>query len=84
MSSSDLIRWGAASFALGGVVWIVLNLVTLGDDSTAAPGSFPLSLYILALLLSAVGIAGFHALQKGIMGASAGRASTRYSPRPRS
>ncbi len=68
MSSSDIIKWGAANFALGGVVWIVLNLVTLGDDLTAVPGPFPLSLYILALLLTAVGIAGFHALQKGSYG----------------
>jgi len=49
---------------LGGVVWIIFNLVTLGLSPEATPGPFPLVLYIVAVLLSVLGVVGLHALQK--------------------
>ena len=67
MSSSDLIRWGGLAAMLTGVAFIVLMLIPEGS-----PGSFSYVLgsivFIVALLLLLVGLAGFHALQKGNYG----------------
>ena len=64
MSSSDLIRWGGLAAMLAGVAFIVLMLIPEGP-----PGSFLLYVlnslvFIVAVLLLLVGLAGFHALQK--------------------
>jgi len=67
MSSSDLIRWGGLAGMLAGVAFIVLMLIPEGP-----PGSFLYTLnslvFIVAVLLVLVGLAGFHALQKGNYG----------------
>jgi hypothetical protein len=72
MSSSDLIRWGGLAGMLAGAAFIVLMLIPEGP-----PGSFLYTLnglvFIVAVLLVLVGLAGFHALQKGNYG-SIGRA----------
>ena len=75
MSSSDLIRWGGLAAILSGVVFIVLGLLGLVLPEPS-PGSFldtvfgPLFSvgFLVALLLLLVGLAGFHALQKGNYG----------------
>jgi hypothetical protein len=63
MSSSDLIRWGGLAGMLAGAAFIVLMLIPEGP-----PGSFLYTLnslvFIVAVLLVLVGLAGFHALQK--------------------
>jgi hypothetical protein len=59
-----LVRWGAIGFVLGGIAWTVLNLVTLTQNPVTGPSAFSLVLYIVALLLSVVGVVGLHALQK--------------------
>ncbi|MBA3474687.1 MAG: hypothetical protein H0T57_15950 [Rubrobacter sp.] len=67
MSSSDLIRWGGLAAMLSGVAFIVLMVIP-----EPPPGSFFYVLgslvFIAALLLLLVGLAGFHALQKGNYG----------------
>jgi len=67
MSSSDLIRWGGLAGMLAGAAFIVLMLIPEGS-----PGSFLYILnglvFIAAVLLVLVGLAGFHALQKGNYG----------------
>ncbi len=67
MSSSDLIRWGGLAGMLAGVAFIVLMMIP-----EPPPGSFFYVLgslvFIAALLLLLVGLAGFHALQKGNYG----------------
>lgn len=68
MSSSELVRWGGIGFMLGGVVWIIFNLLTLDLSPEATPGHFPLVLYIVAVVLSVVGVVGLHALQKNNYG----------------
>jgi hypothetical protein len=67
MSSSDLIRWGGLAALVSGVAWIVYGLL---DLIVANPEEIsPLDiLLIVALLLLAVGLAGFHTLQKGNYG----------------
>lgn len=67
MSSSDLIRWGGLAAMVAGVVFIVLMLIPEGP-----PGSLLYTLnrlvFIVAVLLMLVGLAGFHVLQKGNYG----------------
>jgi hypothetical protein len=67
MSSSDRIRWGGLAGMLAGAAFIVLMLIPEGP-----PGSFLYTLnslvFIVAVLLVVVGLAGFHALQKGHYG----------------
>ena len=56
MPSSDLIRWGGVSAILAGVAFIVRSLLPpmgVGD-----------AFHFVALFLLAVGVVGFHALQK--------------------
>ena len=56
MPSSDLIRWGGVAAMLAGVVFIVRSLLPpmgIGD-----------AFHFVALFLLAVGVVGFHALQK--------------------
>src|SRR5215213_6183767 len=67
MSASELIRWGWLAGMLAGAAFIVLMLIPEGP-----PGSFLYILnslvFIVAVLLMLVGLAGFHALQKGNYG----------------
>jgi hypothetical protein len=63
MSSSDRVRWGGVAGMLAGAAFIVLMLIPEGS-----PGSFLYVLnslvFIVAVYLMLVGLAGFHALQK--------------------
>ncbi len=68
MATSGIIRRGAVAFMIGGVVWIVFNLITLSLGPEAFTYPSLSALYILVLLLSAGGLVGFHALQKGSYG----------------
>ncbi len=68
MSSSDLIRWGAIGFMLGGVVWVVVGILDASRDPFTFPGPVAFLLLIVALLLSALGLVGLHALQEGSYG----------------
>ena len=63
MSSSNLVRWGAIGFALGGLAWIVLNLFTLSQNP-APDNPLAVWLYIVAIVLSFLGVVGLHSLQK--------------------
>jgi hypothetical protein len=68
MRSSGLVRWGAISLMLGGAVWIVLGLSALFVYLQAIPGREDVVLFAVALLLTAVGLLGLHALQEGSYG----------------
>ena len=63
MSSSNLIRLGGLAAMLAGVVFLVDELLVLVN-----PVPFLDPLLVVALLLLAAGLAGFHALQKGSYG----------------
>lgn len=71
MTTSNLVRWGAWGFGLGGVVWLAMGLVTTfaTNSMLLMPGSLLFYYYaalgILARLLLGVGMVGLHALQKG-------------------
>ena len=71
MSSADLIRRGGLAAMLSGGMFIVLFLLGL-VITEPLPGSFSHTLgsvlFIVALLLLLVGLAGFHTLQKGNYG----------------
>ena len=67
MSSLNLVRGGAIGFILGGIVWVVLGLlivfrVVWNPATGARPAYF--ILFIVAMLLSSLGLVGLHALQK--------------------
>ena len=71
MTSSSLIRWGAIGFMLGGVIWVVLGLSALVGYLQAIPGREDVVLFVIALLLTAAGLVGLHALQSyryGLLG----------------
>jgi hypothetical protein len=71
MTTSNLVRWGASGFVLGGVVWLVMGLVSAFavNPMLLMPGSvlfyYYAALGALARLLLGVGMVGLHALQKG-------------------
>ncbi len=67
-SSSDLVRWGAIGFMVGGVVWVLVGLLDATRSPLTTPGPVALVLLIIALLLSALGLVGLHALQGGSYG----------------
>lgn len=64
MAQGNFVRLGAIGFALGGVVWILFNLLPPSQATEAMPSGFALVLYILGILLSVVGLAGLHASQR--------------------
>ena len=69
-ASSDLVRWGAMGFLVAGVVRLVLGFLIAGTPAVAGTGPL-LAVFIVALLLTTVGLVGLHALQKeryGFMG----------------
>jgi hypothetical protein len=63
MGSTWLVRWGAIGLMLGGAVWLVLGLSALLGYLQAIPGREDVVLLIVALLLTAAGLVGLHALQ---------------------
>ncbi len=63
MSSSELVRWGAISFMVGGAVWVVVGLLDVIRNPLTPPGPAALILLIVGLVLSALGLVGLHALQ---------------------
>ncbi len=63
MGSSGLVRWGAVGLVLGGAVWLVLGLSAVIGLLQAIPGREDVVLLIVALLLTAAGLVGLHALQ---------------------
>ena len=71
MGFTDPIRWGAVGLMIGGVMWLVLGLSNVFGYLQAIPGREDVVLLILALLLTAAGLVGLHALQGesyGILG----------------
>src|SRR5215210_1644804 len=71
MGSSGLVRWGAISLMLGGVVWLVLGFSMVFGYLQALPGREDVVLLIIALVLTAAGLVGLHALQRsrhGLLG----------------
>jgi hypothetical protein len=54
--------------ALGGAVWLVLGLSNVFGYLQAIPGREDVALLVLALVLTAAGLVGLHALQKGSHG----------------
>jgi hypothetical protein len=66
MSSSSLIRWGALGFMLGGLVWVVPDLLNLFLD--VVPWGIWFALRLVGLVLLALGLVGLHALQGGSYG----------------
>jgi hypothetical protein len=71
MGASGLVRWGAIGLMLGGVVWVVLGLSAVLGYLQAIPGREDVVMLIIALLLTAAGLVGLHALQRtryGLLG----------------
>ncbi len=68
MGSSGLIRLGAIGFMLGGVAWLVLGLSAMFGYLQAIPGREDVVLFAVALVLTAAGLVGLHALQRGRAG----------------
>src|SRR5215208_2807846 len=68
MGSSGLVRWGAIGLMLDGVVWVVLGLFAVLGYLRAIPGREDVVLLIIALLLTAAGLVGLHALQNARYG----------------
>ena len=71
MGSSGLVRWGAVSLILGGAVWLVLGLTRAFEVLRVIPGREDVVLLALALVLTAAGLVGPHALQResyGLLG----------------
>ncbi len=68
MSSSNLVRWGAIAFMVGGVVWVLVGFLDVTTGPFMPPGSVAPVLLIVGLLLSALGLLGLHALQGGSYG----------------
>ena len=68
MGSSGLVRWGAIGLMLGGATWLVLGLSIRFGYLQAIPGREDVVLFVVALLLTAVGLVGLHTLQRGSYG----------------
>ena len=71
MGSSGIVRWGAISLMLGGVTWLILGLSNIFGYLQAIPGREDVVLLVFALLLTAAGLVGLHALQRrsyGLLG----------------
>lgn len=68
MAPSGLLGLGAISLALGGLAWFALGLLAAIGLLQAIPGREDVGLFIVALLLSTVGLVGLHALQRNSYG----------------
>ncbi len=64
MSSSDLIRWGGLAAMVAGVAYASESIVF----AVSPGGALQSVVSLVAVLLTAVGLLGFHALQKGNYG----------------
>ena len=67
----NLNRWSGLAAMLGGAAWLVLGLSNVFGYLQAIPGREDVALLVLALVLTAAGLAGLHALQKesyGLLG----------------
>jgi hypothetical protein len=68
MGSSALVRWGALALIAGGVVWVLLGLSNVFGYLQAITGREDIVLLAAALVLTAAGLVGLHALQKASYG----------------
>jgi hypothetical protein len=70
VTTSNLVRGGAAGFVLSGVVSLVAGFIAAFTDPMISPGLvyYYVVLGIFARLLLGVGVVGLHALQKGSYG----------------
>ncbi len=72
MSSSDLIRWGGLAAMAAGVMWVISGILAVIYQGVHTPGTFADYLvegtFAVGLLLTAAGMVGLHALQKGHYG----------------
>ena len=62
MESSGLIRWGAIGLMLGGVIWLILGVSVVFGYLQPILGREDVVLFIVALALTAAGLAGLQAL----------------------
>ena len=58
MASSGIARWDAIGLVLGSVIWVVLGLSSVVGYLQAIPGREDVVLFIVALALTAAGLAG--------------------------
>lgn len=65
MAASNLVRWGAICFLLGGLVWVVSGLLIVFGSRIMGPHPVYFLLFVVALLLTSAGLIGLHALQEG-------------------
>ncbi len=65
MAASNLVRWGAISFLLGGLVWVVCGLLIVFGSRIMGPRPVYFFLFVVALLLTSAGLIGLHTLQEG-------------------
>jgi hypothetical protein len=70
VTTSNLVRGGAAGFVLGGVVWLVAGFIAAFTNPLLNPGLvyYYVVLGIVARLLLGLGVVGLHTLQKGSYG----------------
>lgn len=68
MAASNLVRWGAICFLLGGLVWVVSGLLIVFGSRIMGPHPLYFLLFVVALLLTSAGLIGLHALQEGSYG----------------
>ena len=68
MAASNLVRWGAICFLLGGLAWVVSGLLIVFGSRIMGPHPVYFLLFLIALLLTSAGLIGLHALQEGSYG----------------
>jgi hypothetical protein len=68
MSPNLGVRWGAIGLMLSGMTWIGLGLSVAVGYLQAIPGREDVVLFVIALMLLAVGLAGLHTLHKDSYG----------------
>ncbi len=64
VSPDGVVRWGAIGLMLSGMMWVVLGLSVVVGYLQAILGREDVVLFIIALLLLAAGLVGFHTLHK--------------------
>ncbi len=64
MSASSLTQWGAVGFMLGGVAWTASGLMVVFANPMMGPSPAYPVVVVIALLLTVVGLAGLHFLQR--------------------
>jgi hypothetical protein len=68
VSPNLVVRWGAIGLMLSGITWIVLGLSAVAGYLQAIPGREDVVLFVVALVLLAVGLVGLHTLHKDSYG----------------